>query len=667
MAISKIKKIEIIGLHKDKERFLGLLQKLGIVELINVIESQEVSTGLEMVPSETNLLGIEEAISYLTAFKEKRGLLEGMVKLRPLVYQEQLKEVIANFDYASLLKELSGLRNHLKDFLQHKERLLQEIQLLAPWRNLSIPLEQIHSTQHCSILLGVLRSHDYANLLEDFEKENINLSFEIVNQDRTNVYLVILYIKEEFERLEPVLKNRHFNFITLPRYKLTVKDRLLKINSEVLQLDDNIQDVKERIALLSKQQFKLMVVYDYLANIKKRQEADKSLAKQQFTFCLSGWIKDKDIKLLEKEVVSEFKDTAMFISQPKADETIPVALENNPIIRPFEVVTNLYGQPAYHGLDPTGYLAPFFALSFGLCMLDAGYGLILATIVIFFLRKRQISQVGKNFLKFFLFMSVVTILAGLITGSFFGDLISRLPPQFAFLKDIQKRFILFDPVGDSLVFLGLTLILGFIQVWTGVFIKFLKDLRIDRFTASLLDLPTLMVQISLFVLVLVFAKVLPAFMMKYAGGLLILSAVSVIYYQWKSNGEISLKIFWSVFGIYSIIAGNFLADTLSFSRIFALGLTGSLLGRAINTMLFPKIELTGGLAFIGAIFAILILLIGHIINLAICILGAYVHTSRLQYLEFFTKFFESGGRPFRPFKEEAKYIFLTENQQTQLT
>ncbi len=177
----------------------------------------------------------------------------------------------------------------------------------------------------------------------------------------------------------------------------------------------------------------------------------------------------------------------------------------------------------------------------------------------------------------------------------------------------------------------------------------------------MLDLPTLLVQTGLLLLVLVSAGILPAGLLRFVLGLLITAAMGVIYYQWTSNREISLKIFWSVFGIYSIITGNFLADTLSFSRIFALGLTGGLLGMAINTMLLPSAPVRGLAGFVGLAVASLALCAGHLINLAISVLGAYVHTSRLQYLEFFTKFFESGGRQFKPFKLENKYVFLTNN------
>lgn len=658
MAIAKIKKIEIIGLEKDKERLMVLLQRLGIVELISPLEVSE--SPIEAPKTVANLLEMEEAISYLTSFQEKAGLLEGMVKLRPLVYKNQLNEVIASFDYQGALKELQALRNRLKVITQHKEQLIKDWHLLSAWSNLKIPLDKLHYTETCGIFLGLLRTTDYENLLENIKIENINLFCEPVSQDTTNTYLVILYLKKEFEKIESLLKNHHFNFITLKAHKGTVEEKLLELNREILVLDDQMQEAKTKILELAKERFRLMVAYDYLYNIKQRFDAGQRLYSLQYTFSLSGWIRQKDIKVLEKEIFVEFKDMAIFVSEPKEGEDIPICLENKPLMQPFEAVTNLYGQPAYNGLDPSGYLAPFFAFSFGFCLMDAGYGIALLSIMLFFLKKKQISIQGRKLLKLFVYCSMAAILAGIITGGFFGDLISRLPEGLSFIKNIQRRLTLFNPVKDALLFLGLILLFGFFQVLTGVFIKFLRSLRRDKFTAFFLDLPTLLIQTGLLILLLIWGKVLPYPLIKYAFIILVLSIALVVFYQWKSNPEISLKIFWSIFGVYAIITGNFLADTLSFSRIFALGLTGSLLGMAINTMLFPKRPPAGIMAISASLMAILVLLLAHIMNLAISILGAYVHTSRLQYLEFFTKFFESGGRPFRPFKEETKYIFLTE-------
>jgi len=663
MAIAEIKKIEIIGLEKDKEDLLVLLQELGIVELLNVQQEPSVAYPTQSASADARLLEIEETISFFASFQERAGLLEGVIKLKPLVYERELDEVISDFDYRSLLNKVSNLRNELNNLLHEKERLAQERLLLMPWRRLGLTLDEIHPTENCGIFLGVLNNRHYPSLKGELEKENIKLFIEVENKDKINLYLLILYIKHDFERLQAVLKNHHFNFIVLPKSDSTVKDKLLDINYKALILDDQIQDIKSKIIELSKERFKLMVIYDYLANVARRRDTDKILTKQQFTFSLCGWIRHRDIRLLERKISSKLKDLAIFISDPQPDEDIPTALENAPAVRPFEVVTNLYGQPIQNGLDPTGFLAPFFAISFGFCVLDAGYGLILFLISLFFLKKRQISEHTKNFFRFFKYLSVATIIAGLVTGNFFGDLISRLPEPFAAIKNIQRSLTLFNPIENSLMFLGFTLTIGFVQIWTGVFIRFMRNLGRNRFAAFILDLPTLLVQTSLLMLVLIFFKFLPVSMLKYAIVSLCVSALMVIFYQIKANRQLSLKIFWSIFGIYSIITGNFLADTLSFSRIFALGLTGSLLGMAINTMLFPKGPINSFFALLAVAIAALMMFLGHILNLGICTLGAYVHTSRLQYLEFFTKFFESGGRPFRSFRKENKYTFWLKDGQ----
>ncbi|MCM8763323.1 MAG: hypothetical protein NC829_03030, partial [Candidatus Omnitrophica bacterium] len=536
MAISRIKKIELISLNEDKDRLMGFLQKLGLMELIGVEKGPKL---VEPYVKETTLLEIEEAISYLAGFAERPSFLAGMIKLRPLVYTQEFKEIVAGFAYEHFLKELTQLRHRLKELTQRRETLIQERALVYPWQNLSIALDKLHPTENCAILLGVLRSRDFTSLSADLKKEGLNLFFEIVNQDATYAYLAIIYLKDDFEKLDVILRKYHFNCVTFAHHKTTVKDRLLEINIEVLILDTQIQDIKNKIATYAGERFKLMVVYDYLANIQRRKDEEKKLAFRQYTFLIYGWIREKDIERLKSALAAEFKAIALFISEPKKGEDVPTSIENKPLLAPFEAVTNLYGQPIYTDLDPTMYLAPFFALAFSFCLLDAGYGLILLLVMLYFLKKKQISLQAKNFLRLFLYAGFTTIVAGLITGNFFADLISRLPSQFALLKNIQQRFILFEPVKDALFFLGLSLAFGFIQVWSGVFIRFLRHLKKDRFAAFILDLPTLLVQAGLLVFVLTFFKVLPSFMFSYAAGVLILSAILVIYYHWKANPEIS--------------------------------------------------------------------------------------------------------------------------------
>lgn len=658
--ITRIKKLELIGLSKDKDKILAMLQKMGSLEI--TCPPNKGPSGEKRPVSAATLVDIEDAILLLASHAERSIAAEGIIKLKPLVKRAEVDDVISKFDYRAFLEKISRMRGQHDKINHRRDRVAQEIHHLTPWRGLEIPLNEICPSRDCGVITGVIDGRDYSLMREDLDKEKAELFFEILHQDKTSIYCVMLHLKEEFERVEPVLKKHHFNFIALGAHSGTVKERLFELRREAMVLEDQLRDIRTELQHMSKEQFRLMVVYDHLFNIEKRSEADESLGRQEFTFNLAGWVREKSIRPITTAISQKLSATVFFVSEPAPGDDVPIALENPRMVNPFEVVTNLYGQPLYNGIDPTALLAPFFAISFGFCIMDAGYGLILLGLMAFFLSKKAITPAGKKFLKLFQYMALSATFAGIIAGSFFGDLVSRLPEGFAAVQGLQRSLTIFNPAKDSLKFLAFTLAIGFVQIWTGVFIKFLRDVRLDRFTAFILDLPTLCVQTSLLSMVLMFAGALPKFLIPYAGIVLGVSSALIVFYHLVANKEISLKIFWSVFGIYSVITGNFLADTLSFSRIFALGLTGGLLGMAINTMLFPKWPVNSVLSFIAAVCALVFLVGAHLLNLAIGILGAYVHTSRLQYLEFFTKFFESGGRAFRPFREETKYAIVSDEK-----
>jgi V/A-type H+-transporting ATPase subunit I len=668
MAIAKIKKIELIGLKENEESVLVLLQRLALVQL-----SSDPGTEVGTAPlpgAGVNILEIEEAINFLGSFKKTSGLLAGMVKFKPQVYEQELKEVINNFDYQGFLKGLSELRNHLKNLTQHRERLLQEKHLLAPWRALKIPLDELHYTASCGVLLGVLRTNDYAGLLKNCKEEEINLFCECLDQDETNTYLVILYLKDAFERLEAVLKNHHFNFVTLSKHKGTAQERLLEINRETLVLDDQLQDAKNNIAGLAKEQFRLMSVYDYLANIKKRQAANKNLVLQQFTFSLSGWIKQKDVPRLQRSIADSSIDLAIFISEPGPQENIPVDLENSRLIEPFEFITKIYGFPKYSEIDPTPYLAPFFFLYFGFCISDVGYGFILALFSWFVLKKFKMGSQGLRFFRLFLFCGISAIIIGALTGSWFGNLLDLLAQgnkALLPLKKFKDSLVILDPMKEPTKLLGIALCFGIIQVWFGNIVAGIGNLKNRRYLDIALDqVPTLTFLFGLTGLGVIFLKLFDKTHLNLFKSASALGALALIATQGRAEKGLGSKLFYGIYNLYSALSG-YLSDILSYSRLWALGLVTGVMATTINliSMQFSQIFVSvipfiNKAGVIKTILSVLILIIifvsGHIVSFLMNLLGAFVHPVRLQFVEFFSKFFKSGGNAFRPFKVETKYI-----------
>jgi V/A-type H+-transporting ATPase subunit I len=675
MAISRIKKIELIGLAKDKESLLALLQKLGAVQLI-VGEDLGQTTGSVFVSSsEVSLLEIQDALSLLSGFKKESGMLGGMVKPKPQVFQGELKQVLADFDYCSLLIELSNLRNSLRALYQHKERLIQERQLLLPWRKLKLTLEQLFYAGHCGILLGVSSIRDYPYLKEELQEKGVNLFCQPVNQDKANTYLVIFYLQEEFTRLEVILKNHHFNFVTLTRHEDTVADRLLGINSEILILDDEIWELKNKLRALAREHFRLSVIYDHLANIQKIAEAEQHLTRQQFTFSLSGWIKERDVKMLERRLAAEFQEVAIFISGPGEEEEVPVELENNRLVEPFEFITKIYGFPKYSEIDPTPYMAPFFFLYFGFCVSDVGYGIILTLVSWFVLKKFRMGPQGLRFFKLFLFCGISTILVGALTGSWFGnlpDLLAANSKAFLPFKNFKDSLIILDPMKEPTKLLGVALSLGIIQVWFGNVVAAIGNIKNRRYLDVFLDqVPMLTFLFGLTGMALVFLKLLkplrtPVF--QYAA---LFAAAALILTQGRSEKGWGSRLFYGVYNLYSALSG-YLSDTLSYSRLWALGLVTGVMATTINliSVQFSQVFLSvipfvNRVAFLKIIVSSVILVgifvTGHLVAFLMNLLGAFVHPVRLQFVEFFSKFFKSGGRPFKPFKVETKYINLSED------
>lgn len=669
MSIAKIKKVEIIGLEKDRDSVLALLQRQGKVQLIDIRQ-----LGPALIPpavsTDAQLLETEEAISFLASFGERPGFLESMAGLKPIVLQQELKEVIRSFDREGLLKKLSELRAHLKNLTGHRDRLAQERRLLAPWHNLNIALDQIHYTETCGILSGILRTGDYSNLLENCQAEDINLFCEGISDDKTNVYLLIFYIKEEFERLEAILKTHHFNFVTLGRHKGTARDRLLEINREVLVLDDQIQEAKNKIIELSGERFKLMIIYDYLSNIKRIWQADKNLAKQQFTFALSGWLRQKDVEQLEREIANSFKEAAIFISDPKEGEDIPVILENKRFIRPFEFITQIYGMPKYNEIDPTPYLAPFFFLYFGFCVSDVGYGAILVFTSWFVLKKFKLGPQGQRFWKLFLFCGISTIIIGALMGSWFGNLFELLAESnkvFLPLKRFKDSLVILDPLKEPTKLLGIALGFGIIQVWFGNIVAAVGNIKNKRYLDILLDqAPMLIFLFGLTGFGLAFLQLLTKVDIKIFKYSILIGATGLLLTQGRAEKGIGSKLFYGAYNLYNALSG-YLSDILSYSRIWALGLVTGVMATTINliavqfSQIMPSvIPFLGKISVVKIVISGLILVIifvlGHAVSFLMNLLGAFVHPVRLQFVEFFSKFFKSGGNRFRPFKIETKYI-----------
>lgn len=650
MAILQINKIHILGYIRLKKEIMDFLFDSGSVEIVDTdVGIQRSAAPGNISEIDKKLSDLDFAISFLGRFAEKPK--------KPVLCNNKFYEkIISEFNYEDTVQFCKNAELSFAKIKNSKEKLISQKNGLLPWLSLDIGMDSVKDTASASVSAGFLPHKDLEKVREKIGKD---VHVEIISHNKKYVYFVLICDREKSAKTAETLREYGFSKMVFPpaAESISVKAYLIGIEQQFGDLEEEERSLLDNIKKRLSSSEKLMIVYDYFYNIKIKKTAGNFLNETKETFYLCGWVLSKKSEELKSEIEKKFPETEIYFTRPQPNEDVPVFLGNNKFTEPFNFVTELYGHPVHDGIDPSPLLAPFFVLFFGFCLTDAAYGIILTILSFGILKKMRLTKEMSKFFHLMFYSGLSTIVLGAATGGWFGDLFDRLPSFFYFFKNFKNSLIMekINPSTQPLNFLVLALILGCIQVSFGLIINLYYQFKLkNTFFAVFQQLPTIIIQFVLIALVISGLGIIP-FEKKVSVALfsiLALSMLSIAYTQWKINNAIGEKLFWSVFTNYSIITGNFLADTLSYARLFALGLSTGLMAMAVNEISFLVLKLP---YYIGVIPMLVFLTVGHLFNIAINMLGAYVHTSRLQYLEFFSKFYISGGRIFKPFGGIRKY------------
>ncbi|MFH1338636.1 MAG: V-type ATP synthase subunit I [Candidatus Omnitrophota bacterium] len=636
MAIAKIKKIQILGHKKEQEAVLGHLQDSGAVEITRINEAllPAQSTPEESSDLENELRALQEGIDTLSLYEPKKaGLLGSLFKAHPIINPQALQDAARTGSYQNILTEIKENETNIKQLESRIRKTDSDFGLLIPWSGINITVHDLFPARFTHVFLGEISNNDYIKFSDEIEGRRLALFLNTVNKVKKKRYLAIISLLENEEEVRDLLQRYNFNFFHLPEslkreefVRLTIKQCLDSLKQELGSLRAQAHRAKDKMEKLLPQRILLMGLYDYNFNFRNRLLAVRNLGSTQQAFLLEGWVRAEDLPGLEARI-KDSSSLAIFSRPALPSEDVPVDLENKPYFEPFEVITSLYGMPARYSIDPTPFLAPFFFIAFGLCLTDAGYGLIITVAALIILRKLKLTGPARKIINLFLLCGISTIILGSLIGGWFGVPV--------------KQLMLFDPMKNPLIFLMISLAIGFIQVEFGLLIKMAHDLKqkqlIDAFLVRLawvLLLPSL---------VLTFTK------LNWAKSVAVLTTVSIVLFSSHRTKNIFARIAAGLCSLYDI--SRHFADVVSYSRLLALGLSTSVIAMVVNILSLQALNIP----LFGGIAMVLVLVFGHLFNLAINTLSAFVHSARLQFVEFFGKFFISGGRPLRPFKKERIY------------
>ncbi|MDI6642054.1 MAG: V-type ATPase 116kDa subunit family protein, partial [Elusimicrobiota bacterium] len=389
-------------------------------------------------------------------------------------------------------------------------------------------------------------------------------------------------------------------------------------------------------------------LYDYYSELYKIKDAQEKLQHTQETFIIEGWIQELSEKKLITQLNSISNAIEIYFRYPLKDENPPIVLKNKKLIMPFEFLTTLFDRPQYTEFDPTPLFTPFFVVFFALCVSDIFYGII-ATVLGFIgvhvlSKKPGFNPNSGSFRLFKIILScgLLTILCGIITDSLAGFSISNPFRQI-------KKFVVVNPLQEPMKMLVISLLLGIIQLVFGMLIKLIKNFKSKDLFGVVDELLLIAMTISVVPLayMFMFGKIISERIFSISKNVFplagILFLVFVIGRKLITN---PIDCIATVFGTWGIFG-----DTMSYSRIFGIALSGAAIAQIINA---GVISLATG-SFFGYIFAVMLFVFGHSVNFLMNLLGAFVHSARLQFLEFFSKFFDGGGRAFQPFCQQRKY------------
>ncbi len=635
MAIVNMTKFTLFTYHSDRERVLSLLQKFNDVHFAK----QTIQEDFRIENHQKELTALSKDIQNLarviSLLKEETGQGDKEVLMRQMSYEELIRKGFST--------DLTRLREKVEELWKEREMLRQDVlnfqgqkKELDPWKNLQLPLNELHQTKTMKMRLGTIRGMHRDALMKEFEKLNFAHA-QVLTSGKSLLNLSIVYLNEESEEVEEVLKKYGFTEVELDGQK-TVKEEMQIIDEEISIKQQRISEIHNELIEASKFLSEMELRYEYLRNEESRKKAKEKILQSEHVDIFKGYVPTDRKEALEELLQFNFGSEYYWESHEakKDDPQVPTMLKNDKFSEQFIDLTYLYAVPKYNEIDPTPLLAPFYWIFFGMMAGDLGYGLILLGLTIFLLKSKSIFPNNKRFVKFLFLLSFSVMIWGVLYGSFFGGLI-KIPAVFDTSRDITQLLIL-------------SLLFGFIQLFAGLGIQAYMKIRDGHWKDAIYDVFFWYMAIGGGILLLVSGMAKFSNTMKLISKIIMITGmIGIVLTGGREGKSIFSKLVGGLYSLYNI--SGYIGDFVSYTRLMALGLAGGFIGLAVNMIVGMMWNST-----VGKIVGIIVFIVFHAFNIFLSVLSAYVHTARLTYVEYFGKFYEGGGEAFEPFQSNPKYI-----------
>lgn len=640
MAIVKMKKLRLYGAAEEQTQLIRELQLLGCVEIgapqqLTDTDGEAVFHAADGGQSDELVRTAARLTSALETLKKYDTAKGGMFAARPGKTVQELFDDGAYQNAVQAAQQILDAQDARGRTAAEKSRLIAARESFVPWQALPLALET-SGTQHTRVLLGTVPAQtSFDALCTAVYAAADEVQLERISADQQSQYLLIIAHRSALEAVGAVLREAGFAQLSFEGAHGTAAEQIRLTDEKLADCDKEDARLCDTLRALCAKKAELQLACDRCTQEIAKAQAAERLAHSEKTFCLDGWVPAEAAGKLEALLQKHCCAWELTDPEPEEYPDVPVKLKNNKLTDPLNMVTEMYSLPAYDGVDPNPLMAPFFILFYGIMMADMGYGILMILASIIITKKSHPKGTSGHMFGLMFSCGISTFIMGALTGGFFGDFLPQLVGIINPDTTFKSLPALFTPLDDTISILLGAMVLGFIQIVTGMAVSFVEKIKKGEIMDAVWEELTWWV---------VFAGI----------GCMALGVTNIVLYV--GLGMVVVGSGWSakgfgkvtaIFGsVYNHVTGYF-GDILSYSRLMTLMLAGSVIASVFNTL--------GAIPGNVVIFLIISAL-GNGLNFALNLLSCYVHDLRLQCLEYFGKFYKDGGKPFEPLAINTKYV-----------
>jgi V/A-type H+-transporting ATPase subunit I len=658
VSIVKMNKINIIGLDSIKTELIKRIMDLGVIEVSSQDPKLTDPEWISYVKKDGNedevfsldvkISQVNEVLNSLEKYDTSKRPL--FITRKPITSDEFKKALDKNDGVSESVAKVLELNKSLSELCSEENKIEAAILSLKPWVKYDIPLNMTE-TKYTNIIMGTIPGiADIDELKSELFKTSDRCFLDVIDSDKDQYYCSFICLSDEKEDILELFKQYGFSPVTFKELSGTAAENIMQYENSLKDISAKRDTVENSIRELVTFKEEIQLYHDHLTIERDKNKILSNILKTDTTFYIEGWVPEV-CKEKVQEVLEEYQCWYDF-KEPEEDEDFPILLKNNSFSEPFDSITELYSLPATSNIDPTAVMAPFYVLFFGMMLGDVGYGLMFSLGCYIILKKFDIEGTFGKMLKVFFWGGLSTIFWGIMYGSWFGDGLV-VGARHLFNINLPLTYVWVDPLKEPMTVLLVSFVMGLVHLFVGMGMSAYMSIRDGHLNDALMD-------VGLWYLFIIGPILWIAGDMIIAGSPLpvigkwvtIASAIGLVLTQGRAKEGIINKLISGTLALYGVT--GYLGDVLSYSRLLALGLATGV----ISSVLSLIGSMGSGIA--GKIMFVLVFTFGHILNFAINGLGSFVHSARLQYVEFFGKFYEGGGDPFAPFTKKTKYIKFKE-------